>query len=172
MAAATQMFGGNMKVLVLEVASCKNAGYDLSTFHPCGELITQTWIGIKIATLWNLTSYMKEVGNLPTKTEINGISCAWLMESRRKRVMLRAVPKRVFFLMAVALDRDRKLRIFTDGEHPFGDRALEPYVMPPRKVREMRPRARRALIRAQKKTAQKSTSANPAGSSHKDDASA
>ncbi|KAL4281609.1 hypothetical protein GQ457_03G031710 [Hibiscus cannabinus] len=48
-------------------------------------------------------------------------------------------------------DRDRKLRIFADGEHPFGDRPLEPYVMPPRNVREMRPRARRALIRAQKK---------------------
>jgi large subunit ribosomal protein L13 len=49
-------------------------------------------------------------------------------------------------------DRDRKLRIFTDGEHPFHDKPLEPYVMPPRRVREMRPRARRALIRAQKKT--------------------
>ncbi|XP_039027234.1 uncharacterized protein LOC120160992 [Hibiscus syriacus] len=48
-------------------------------------------------------------------------------------------------------DRDRKLRIFADSEHPFGDRPVEPYVMPPRKVREMRPRARRALIRAQKK---------------------
>ncbi|KAI9177753.1 hypothetical protein LWI28_018860 [Acer negundo] len=48
-------------------------------------------------------------------------------------------------------DRDRKLRIFVGNEHPFGDRPLEPYVMPPRTVREMRPRARRALIRAQKK---------------------
>ncbi|KAB2083306.1 hypothetical protein E1A91_A05G262500v1 [Gossypium mustelinum] len=48
-------------------------------------------------------------------------------------------------------DRDRKLRIFADSEHPFGDRPLEPYMMPPRKVREMRPRIRRALIRAQKK---------------------
>ncbi|KAK6928492.1 Ribosomal protein L13 [Dillenia turbinata] len=51
-------------------------------------------------------------------------------------------------------DRDRKLRIFPGSEHPFGDRPLEPYVMPPRKVREMRPRARRALIRAQKKAEQ------------------
>ncbi|KAG4200966.1 hypothetical protein ERO13_A05G246900v2 [Gossypium hirsutum] len=48
-------------------------------------------------------------------------------------------------------DRDRKLRIFADSEHPFRDRPLEPYMMPPRKVREMRPRIRRALIRAQKK---------------------
>ncbi|XP_022767986.1 uncharacterized protein LOC111312195 isoform X2 [Durio zibethinus] len=48
-------------------------------------------------------------------------------------------------------DRDRKLRIFAGSEHPFGDRPLEPYVMPPRTVREMRPHARRALIRAQKK---------------------
>lgn len=48
-------------------------------------------------------------------------------------------------------DRDRKLRIFTGGEHPFADRPLEPYVMPPRQVRELRPRARRAMVRAQKK---------------------
>ncbi|KAB5516245.1 hypothetical protein DKX38_026893 [Salix brachista] len=33
-----------------------------------------------------------------------------------------------------AQDRDRKLRIFPDSEHPFGDQPLEPYVMPPRKV--------------------------------------
>lgn len=51
-------------------------------------------------------------------------------------------------------DRDRKLRIFAESEHPFGDRALEPYIMPPRQVREMRPRARRAMIRAQKKAEQ------------------
>lgn len=51
-------------------------------------------------------------------------------------------------------DRDRKLRIFTGDEHPFSDKPLEPYVMPPRQVREMRPRARRALIRAQKKAEQ------------------
>lgn len=51
-------------------------------------------------------------------------------------------------------DRDRKLRIFAGSEHPFGDKPLEPYVMPPRKVREMRPRARRAMIRAQKKAEQ------------------
>ncbi|CAL5418015.1 unnamed protein product [Camellia sinensis] len=48
-------------------------------------------------------------------------------------------------------DRDRKLRIFAGNEHPFGDRPIEPYVMPPRQVREMHPRARRAMIRAQKK---------------------
>ncbi|CAA7404043.1 unnamed protein product [Spirodela intermedia] len=51
-------------------------------------------------------------------------------------------------------DRDRKLRIFAGSEHPFGDRPVEPYQMPPRSVREMRPRARRALIRAQKKSEQ------------------
>lgn len=55
-------------------------------------------------------------------------------------------------------DRDRKLRIFAGGEHPFGDRPVEPYVMPPRSVREMRPRARRALIRAQKKSEQTAAS--------------
>ncbi|XVF13942.1 hypothetical protein REPUB_Repub09cG0013300 [Reevesia pubescens] len=56
-------------------------------------------------------------------------------------------------------DRDRKLRIFTGCEHPFVDRPLEPFVMPPRKVREIRPRARRALIRAQKKAEEKEQSA-------------
>ncbi|XP_058227801.1 uncharacterized protein LOC131336124 isoform X2 [Rhododendron vialii] len=51
-------------------------------------------------------------------------------------------------------DRDRKLRIFAGGEHPFSDRPLEPYVMPPRQVRELRPRVRRAMIRAEKKAEQ------------------
>ncbi|PSS35284.1 50S ribosomal protein [Actinidia chinensis var. chinensis] len=51
-------------------------------------------------------------------------------------------------------DRDRKLRIFAGNEHPFGDRPVEPYVMPPRQVRELRPRVRRAMIRAQKKAEQ------------------
>ena len=37
-------------------------------------------------------------------------------------------------------DIHAKLRIFTGDEHPFHDRPLEPYVMPPRQVREMRPR--------------------------------
>ncbi|XP_022963327.1 uncharacterized protein LOC111463568 [Cucurbita moschata] len=57
-------------------------------------------------------------------------------------------------------DRDRKLRIFAGDEHPFGDRPLEPYIMPPRNVREMRPRARRAMIRAQKKAEQQQNNDN------------
>lgn len=57
-------------------------------------------------------------------------------------------------------DRDRKLRIFADSEHPFGDRPLEPYIMPPRRVREMRPHARRAMIRAQKKEELQKQTAN------------
>ncbi|KAJ3687263.1 hypothetical protein LUZ61_016427 [Rhynchospora tenuis] len=57
-------------------------------------------------------------------------------------------------------DRDRKLRIFSGSEHPFNDRPLEPFVMPPRNVREMRPRARRALVRAQKKLEQGNTMVN------------
>ena len=36
-------------------------------------------------------------------------------------------------------DRDWKLRIFTGNEHPFGDRPVEPYVVPPRQVPELRP---------------------------------
>ena len=52
------------------------------------------------------------------------------------------------------------MRIFAGSEHPFGDRPLEPYVMPPRTVREMRPRARRALIRAQKKAEEQEQGGN------------
>ncbi|KAF8399907.1 hypothetical protein HHK36_015777 [Tetracentron sinense] len=64
-------------------------------------------------------------------------------------------------------DRDRKLRIFAGSEHPFGDRPLEPYVMPPRQVREMRPRARRAMIRAQNKAEQKQQGATDTRKSRK-----
>lgn len=61
-------------------------------------------------------------------------------------------------------DRDRKLRIFPGDEHPFSDRPLEPYIIPPRQVREMRPRTRRALVRAQKKAEQQGvTSASKNG---------
>ncbi|XP_010539837.1 PREDICTED: uncharacterized protein LOC104813780 [Tarenaya hassleriana] len=51
-------------------------------------------------------------------------------------------------------DRDRKLRIFAGNEHPFIDRPLDPSAMPSRRAREMRPRARRVMIRAQKKAEQ------------------
>lgn len=51
-------------------------------------------------------------------------------------------------------DRDRKLRIFVNDDHPFADKPLIPYVMPPRQVRELRPRVRRAMIRAELKTEQ------------------
>lgn len=64
-------------------------------------------------------------------------------------------------------DRDRKLRIFSGDEHPFGDRPLEPYIMPPHNVREMRPRARRAMIRAQKKAEQQQNGDNDAKKSRK-----
>lgn len=57
-------------------------------------------------------------------------------------------------------DRDLKLRIFADGEHPFNDRPVEPYIMPPRRVREMRPRDRRAMIRAQVKAEQQANGGN------------
>ncbi|KAG6735275.1 hypothetical protein POTOM_062177 [Populus tomentosa] len=64
------------------------------------------------------------------------------------------------FCISEMQDRDRKLRIFPDSEHPFADRPLEPYAMPPRKVREMRPRARRAMVRAQKKAEQQEQGGN------------
>ncbi|KAK9288990.1 hypothetical protein L1049_017461 [Liquidambar formosana] len=66
-----------------------------------------------------------------------------------RKAVLRMLPRN-----KLRNDRDRKLRIFAGSEHPFGDRPLEPYVMPPRTVREMRPRARRAMIRAEKKAEQ------------------
>ncbi|KAF9678657.1 hypothetical protein SADUNF_Sadunf07G0057500 [Salix dunnii] len=49
---------------------------------------------------------------------------------------------------------------FANSEHPFSDRPLEPNVMPPQKVREMRPHARRAMIRAQKKADQQKQGGN------------
>jgi hypothetical protein len=63
----------------------------------------------------------------------------------------RRSPGAVAYVILILQDRDRKLRIFSGNEHPFHDRPLEPFVMPPRQVRQMRPRARRALIRARKK---------------------
>lgn len=57
----------------------------------------------------------------------------------------------LYYFLLWMQDRDRKLRIFPGSEHPFGDRPLEPYLMPPRRVRELRPRVRRAMIREQKK---------------------
>ncbi|KAM5581939.1 50S ribosomal protein L13 [Rosa sericea] len=72
-----------------------------------------------------------------------------------RKAVLRMLPKN-----KLRDDRDRKLRIFAGGEHPFGDRPLEPYLMPPRKVREMRPRTRRALVRAQIKAEQQQQDIN------------
>lgn len=69
-----------------------------------------------------------------------------------------------FYLMQ---DRDRKLRIFAGDEHPFGDRPLEPYIMPPRNVREMRPQVRRAMIRAQKMAEQQQNNKNEGKESRK-----
>ena len=59
--------------------------------------------------------------------------------------------KKIFVLLLQ--DRARKLRIFVDDKHPFADKPLQPYIMPPRNVRELRPRARRAAERALKKAA-------------------
>ncbi|XP_031403844.1 uncharacterized protein LOC116213144 isoform X2 [Punica granatum] len=74
-----------------------------------------------------------------------------------RKAVLRMLPRN-----KLRAERDRKLRIFAGGEHPFGDRPVEPYEMPPRQVREMRPRARRALIRAQKKAEQQQQGGNDA----------
>eukprot|EP00249_Psilotum_nudum_P008835 c21540_g1_i1 orf=436-696(+) len=60
-------------------------------------------------------------------------------------------------------DRARKLRIFVDDQHPFADKPLQKFIMPPRKVREMRPRERRAAERARKKAA-KQTATEASGS--------
>lgn len=64
-------------------------------------------------------------------------------------------------------ERDRKLRIFAGSEHPFGDWPIELYETPPRQVREMRPRARRALIRAQKKAEQQQQQQQQGGNDSK-----
>lgn len=54
------------------------------------------------------------------------------------------------FSRYVPQDRALKLRIFPDEQHPFYDKPLEPFLMPPRRIREMRPREKRAAARAQK----------------------
>lgn len=45
----------------------------------------------------------------------------------------------------LAQDRMRKLRLFPDETHNLEGFPMEEYVMPPRNVREMRPRQKRAL---------------------------
>ncbi|KAL2610541.1 hypothetical protein R1flu_029114 [Riccia fluitans] len=67
-----------------------------------------------------------------------------------RKAVLRMLPRN-----KLTDDRARKLRIFPDEAHTFGDKPLETYVMPPRKVRELRPRERRAALRAQGKPAKK-----------------
>ncbi|KAM7506521.1 hypothetical protein LguiA_016974 [Lonicera macranthoides] len=57
-----------------------------------------------------------------------------------------------FYRWHTGQDRDRKLRIFAGSQ--FGDRPVKTYVMPPRRVREMHPLARRAMIQAQQKADQ------------------
>jgi large subunit ribosomal protein L13 len=66
-----------------------------------------------------------------------------------RKAVLRMVPRN-----KLQDDRARKLRIFNDEIHPFSVQPLDPYTMPPRKVREMRPRDRRAAIRAQQNSTQ------------------
>ena len=63
-----------------------------------------------------------------------------------RKVVFRMLPKN-----RLQDDRARKLRIFVDDKHPFADKPLQPYIMPPQNVRELRPRARRASKCAQKK---------------------
>ena len=49
-----------------------------------------------------------------------------------------------------------KLRIFPDEDHPFDTQPLDKFVMPPRKIREQRPRERRAAVRAQQGSSRES----------------
>lgn len=70
-----------------------------------------------------------------------------------RKAVLRMLPKN-----RLRDDRARKLRIFVDDQHPFADKPLATFSMPPRKVREFRPRERRAAERAKKKADKKSLS--------------
>lgn len=67
-----------------------------------------------------------------------------------RKAVIRMLPKN-----RLRDDRARKLRIFVDDQHPFADKPLQTFEMPPRNVREFRPRERRAAERAQKKAANK-----------------
>ncbi|GAB2241208.1 hypothetical protein Droror1_Dr00017983 [Drosera rotundifolia] len=110
---------------------------------------TRCFKSIALASL-----YLRYVGNLKERS-LKDQMAKDPTEVIRKAVM-RMLPRN-----KLRDDRDRKLRIFADGEHPFGDRGPEAYIMPPRKVREMRPLARRALIRAQKRAEQQEQGVGP-----------
>ena len=60
------------------------------------------------------------------------------------------------WLFQILQDRMLKLRIFPDENHPFDTQPLDKFVMPPRKIREQRPRERRAAVRAQQGTSRES----------------
>ena len=60
------------------------------------------------------------------------------------------------WLFQILQDRMLKLRIFPDEDHPFDTQPLDKFVMPPRKIREQRPRERRAAVRAQQGSSRES----------------
>nr|XP_048336767.1 50S ribosomal protein L13-like [Ziziphus jujuba var. spinosa] len=66
-----------------------------------------------------------------------------------RKAVLRMLPRN-----KMCDERDRKLKIFAESEHPSGNQPVEPYVMRPRTVPEMWPLARRAIVRAPNKAEQ------------------
>lgn len=70
--------------------------------------------------------------------------------------LYKAVYSAVIWLFQILQDRMLKLRIFPDEDHPFDTQPLDKFVMPPRKIREQRPRERRAAVRAQQGSSRES----------------
>eukprot|EP00271_Cylindrocystis_brebissonii_P007126 TRINITY_DN20293_c0_g1_i1.p1 TRINITY_DN20293_c0_g1~~TRINITY_DN20293_c0_g1_i1.p1 ORF type:complete len:186 (+),score=31.60 TRINITY_DN20293_c0_g1_i1:143-700(+) len=72
--------------------------------------------------------------------------------------VLRKAVKRMLPRNKLRDDRMRKLRLFPDAAHGFEGLPLEPYEVPARNVRDMRPRERRALRRTQSGDAERANS--------------
>lgn len=195
MAAATQMFSGNMKKALAGLRRINLEGLRWRVFDANGQVLGR--LASQIATVIQgkdkptYTPY-REDGDMcivlnakdicVTGRKMTNKFYRWhtgyvghLKERSLKDQMAKdpteVIRKAVLRMLPrnkLRDDRDRKLRIFTGNEHPFVDRVLEPYVMPPRHVREMRPRARRALIRAQKKADKSTNCVNPITSKKED----
>ncbi|KAK2979623.1 hypothetical protein RJ640_020115 [Escallonia rubra] len=86
-----------------------------------------------------LRMYVSQGGNLLTSF-IDGILGKYIghLKDRSFKDQMAKDPTEVIMhllnLLKLSLDRDRNLRKFAGSEHPFHDRPIEPYVIPPRQV--------------------------------------
>ena len=67
------------------------------------------------------------------------------LKEQMRRDPTKVIRKVVFHMLPknrLQDDRARKLRIFVDDKHPFADKPLQPYIMPPLNVSELKARPR------------------------------